>query len=52
LIAEKFTIWRQLTNTLKIGLFEKDHGRGADNPTLEKTLITKSEEAIAGYFSW
>jgi len=27
-------------------------GRGADNPTLEKTLVTKSEEAIAGYFSW
>jgi hypothetical protein len=26
--------------------------RGADNPTLEKTLVTKSEEAIAGYFSW
>jgi hypothetical protein len=27
-------------------------GRGADNPTLEKTIVTKSEEAIAGYFSW
>jgi hypothetical protein len=27
-------------------------GRGDDNPTLEKTLVTKSEEAIAGYFSW
>jgi hypothetical protein len=27
-------------------------GRRADNPTLEKTLVTKSEEAIAGYFSW
>jgi hypothetical protein len=27
-------------------------GRGADNPTLEKTIDTKSEEAIAGYFSW
>jgi hypothetical protein len=27
-------------------------GRGADNPTLEKTLVMKSEEAIAGYFSW
>jgi hypothetical protein len=27
-------------------------GVGADNPTLEKTLVTKSEEAIAGYFSW
>jgi hypothetical protein len=25
---------------------------GADNPTLEKTLVTKSEEATAGYFSW
>jgi hypothetical protein len=25
---------------------------GADNPTQEKTLVTKSEEAIAGYFSW
>jgi hypothetical protein len=25
-------------------------GRGADNATLEKTLVTKSEEAIAGYF--
>jgi hypothetical protein len=25
---------------------------GADNLTLEKTLVTKSEEAIAGYFSW
>jgi hypothetical protein len=22
--------------------------RGADNPTLEKTLVAKSEEAIAG----
>jgi hypothetical protein len=27
-------------------------GSGADNPTLEKTLVMKSEEAIAGYFSW
>jgi hypothetical protein len=27
-------------------------GHGADNPTLEKTLVTKSEEAMAGYFSW
>jgi hypothetical protein len=27
-------------------------GRGADHPTLEKTLATKCEEAIAGYFSW
>jgi hypothetical protein len=27
-------------------------GLGADNSTLEKTLFTKSEEAIAGYFSW
>jgi hypothetical protein len=26
--------------------------RGDDNPTLEKTLVTKFEEAIAGYFSW
>jgi hypothetical protein len=26
--------------------------RGADNPTLEKTLVAKSEETIAGYFSW
>jgi hypothetical protein len=25
---------------------------GADIPTPEKTLVTKSEEAIAGYFSW
>jgi hypothetical protein len=24
---------------------------GADNPTLEKTLVTKSEEATAVYFS-
>jgi hypothetical protein len=23
-----------------------------DNPTLEKTLVSKSEEAIAGYFRW
>jgi hypothetical protein len=27
-------------------------GGWADNPTLENTLVTKSEEAIAGYFSW
>jgi hypothetical protein len=27
-------------------------GHGADSPTLEKTLVTKSEEAIAEYFSW
>jgi hypothetical protein len=27
-------------------------GRGADHPTLEATLVTKSEEAIAGYFNW
>jgi hypothetical protein len=27
-------------------------GHGAHNPTLEKTLDTKSEEAMAGYFSW
>jgi hypothetical protein len=27
-------------------------GRGSDNPTLEKTLVMNSEEAIAGYFSW
>jgi hypothetical protein len=26
-------------------------GHGAHNPTLEK-LVTKSEEAMAGYFSW
>jgi hypothetical protein len=26
--------------------------RGADNPTLEKILVTKSEEVIAGYFIW
>jgi hypothetical protein len=25
---------------------------GAENPTLEKTLVTKSLEAIAEYFSW
>jgi hypothetical protein len=25
---------------------------GDDNNTLENTLVTKSEEAIAGYFSW
>jgi hypothetical protein len=25
---------------------------GAGNPTQEKTLVTKSEEVIAGYFSW
>jgi hypothetical protein len=27
-------------------------GRGADIPTLEKTLVTKSEETITRYFSW
>jgi hypothetical protein len=27
-------------------------GRGADNPTLEKILVTKSEEAITIFFSW
>jgi hypothetical protein len=27
-------------------------GRGDDTPTLEKTFVTESEEAIAGYFSW
>jgi hypothetical protein len=27
-------------------------GLGADNPTLKKTLVTKSEEAIAGHFRW
>jgi hypothetical protein len=27
-------------------------GRGANNRTLEKTLLAKSKEAIAGYFSW
>jgi hypothetical protein len=27
-------------------------GRRDDIPTLEKTLVTKSEEAIAAYFSW
>jgi hypothetical protein len=26
--------------------------RFKDNRTLEKTLVTESEEAIAGYFSW
>jgi hypothetical protein len=31
---------------------EPEVGRGADNRTLEKTLVTKSEEAIAGYCSW
>jgi hypothetical protein len=25
---------------------------GTDDPTLEKTLVMKSEEATAGYFSW
>jgi hypothetical protein len=33
-------------------IFLKYFGRGADNPTLENTLVTKPEEAIAGYFSW
>jgi hypothetical protein len=27
-------------------------GRVADISTLEKTLVTKSEEVISGYFSW
>jgi hypothetical protein len=27
-------------------------GRRVDNPTLGKSLVTKPEEAIAGYFSW
>jgi hypothetical protein len=27
-------------------------GVGLTTPTLEKTLVTKSEEAITGYFSW
>jgi hypothetical protein len=27
-------------------------GRGVDSPTVQKTLVTKSEDAIAGYFSW
>jgi hypothetical protein len=33
-------------------VYSSSFGRGADNPTLEKTLVTKSEEAIAGYYSW
>jgi hypothetical protein len=32
--------------------YSQKTGRGADNPTLEQTLVTKSEEAIVGYFSW
>jgi hypothetical protein len=36
----------------EIELTMKKIGRGTDNPTPEKTLVTKSEEAIAGYFSW
>jgi hypothetical protein len=27
-------------------------GCGAEIPSLEKTLVAKSEEAIARYFSW
>jgi hypothetical protein len=27
-------------------------GVGLTNHTLEKILVTKSEEAIAGYFNW
>jgi hypothetical protein len=27
-------------------------GDNPDNPTLEKTLVTKPGETIAGYFSW
>jgi hypothetical protein len=38
-------------NTRKL-LVSNYRGRGADNPTLENTLVTKSEEAIAGYFCW
>jgi hypothetical protein len=44
---------RETTLTENIGPPEKPGvGRGADNPTLEKKLVTKSEEAITGYFSW
>jgi hypothetical protein len=44
---------RETTLTENIGPpGEPGVGRGAGNPTLEKTLVTKSEEAIAGYFSW
>jgi hypothetical protein len=41
---------RETTLTENIG--PPGAGRGADNPTLEKTLVTKCEEAIPGYFSW
>jgi hypothetical protein len=47
------SLLRETTLTENIGLPGKPGvGRGADNPTLEKTLVTKSEESIAGYFSW
>jgi hypothetical protein len=43
---------REATLTENIGPSGKPWvGREADNPTLEKTLVTKSK-AIAGYFSW
>jgi hypothetical protein len=36
----------------KIKSTERVVGCGADNPTLEKTPVTKSKEAMAEYFSW
>jgi hypothetical protein len=47
------SLLRETTLTENIGpLRYSGVGLGADNPTLKKTLVAKSEEAIAGYFSW
>jgi hypothetical protein len=37
----------RVNNSTQPNIFEPGVRRGADNPTLEKTLITTSEEAIA-----
>jgi hypothetical protein len=52
--SRRFTIGtlRETTLTENIGSpGQPGVGRGADNPALENTLVTKSEEAIARYFS-
>jgi hypothetical protein len=44
---------RETTLTKTIGpQGYQEVGRGAYNLTLEKALVTKSEEATAGYFRW
>jgi hypothetical protein len=43
---------RKYTNVKRKLALRDSWGLGVGLKTLEETLVTKSEEAISGYFSW